>query len=121
VTPAEAGGKGRYKLNSDGKCVWDAKDDGPNQCTPPKLGRFKADGDKCVWDAKDDGPDQCKPKKGRFKKDGVNCVWAPNEYGVLAVMPRAVAHFSAATCTSALLLCDSSFGTYHTLDCAFVR
>jgi len=89
VRPAEAGGKGRYKLNSDGKCVWDAKDDGPNQCTPPKLGRFKADGDKCVWDAKDDGPDQCKPKKGRFKKDGVNCVWAPNDSGPNQCDPRA--------------------------------
>jgi len=88
LTPASAG-KGRYKVNSDGKCVWDAKDDGPNQCTPPKMGRFKADGDKCTWDAKDEGPDQCKPKKGRFKKDGENCVWAPNDSGPNQCDPRA--------------------------------
>jgi hypothetical protein len=88
VAPVAAA-KGRYKVGSDGKCYWDAKDDGPNQCTPPKLGRFKADGDKCYWDAKDDGPDQCKPKKGRFKKDGVNCVWAPNDAGPNQCDPRA--------------------------------
>ena len=34
VAPVAAA-KGRYKVGSDGKCYWDAKDDGPNQCTPP--------------------------------------------------------------------------------------
>jgi hypothetical protein len=53
---------GRYKIGKDGACYWDAKDDGPNQCTPQKKGRYKKDGDKCVWDANDTGPDQCKPK-----------------------------------------------------------
>ena len=61
LTPASAG-KGRYKVNSDGKCVWDAKDDGPNQCTPPKLGRFKKDGENCVWAPNDSGPNQCDPR-----------------------------------------------------------
>ena len=62
VTPAAAAG--RWKKAGD-KCVWDAKDSGPNQCTPP-AGRYKKNGDRCVWEQNDDGPDQCKPVKGRF-------------------------------------------------------
>lgn len=54
---------GRYKKGADGSCYWDAKDDGPNQCTPVKKGRYKKDGDKCTWDANDTDPDQCTPPK----------------------------------------------------------
>ena len=77
VTPAAAAG--RWKKAGD-KCVWDAKDSGPNQCTPP-AGRYKKNGDRCVWEQNDDGPDQCKPVKGRFKKDGGRCVWDANDSG----------------------------------------
>ena len=52
---------GRWKKGPNGACVWDAKDTGPDQCTPPK-GRFKKDGNRCYWDANDSGPDQCKPR-----------------------------------------------------------
>jgi hypothetical protein len=61
--PAAAGGEGRYKKGPHGECVWDAKDTGPDQCKPPKKGRYKKDGDKCVWDANDTGPNQCEPPK----------------------------------------------------------
>ncbi len=61
--PASAAGDGRYKKGPSNTCVWDAKDTGPNQCEPPKKGRYKKDGDKCVWDANDTGPNQCDPPK----------------------------------------------------------
>ena len=54
---------GRYKKGKDGSCYWDPKDDGPNQCTPVKKGRWKKDGDKCIWDKDDTGPDQCQPRR----------------------------------------------------------
>jgi hypothetical protein len=77
VVPVDA--NGRYKKEGN-RCVWDANDSGPNQCTPPK-GRYKKTGERCVWDANDSGPDQCTPPKGRFKKDGNRCVWDANDSG----------------------------------------
>ena len=62
VSPLDAAG--RWK-KVDGKCVWDAKDSGPDQCEPP-AGRYKKNGNDCVWDANDGGADQCRPAKGRF-------------------------------------------------------
>ena len=56
-----AGAPGRYKKQGN-SCVWDANDNGPNQCTPTK-GRFKKDGNNCYWDANDSGPNQCDPKQ----------------------------------------------------------
>lgn len=82
-----AAGEGRYKKQGD-KCVWDAKDTGPNQCTPVTAGRFKKDGDACVWAANDTGDDQCKPSKGRFKKDGTACVWNATDSGPDQCDPR---------------------------------
>ena len=79
--------KGRYKKQGD-KCVWDANDEGPNQCTPPAKGRFKKEGDKCKWDANDTGADQCRPKTGRFKQEGNRCVWSPNDSGPDQCNPR---------------------------------
>ena len=79
--------KGRYKRQGD-ECVWDANDDGPNQCTPVTEGRFKQDGDKCYWDASDRGPNQCTPKKGRFKKEGDKCVWNGEDSGPNQCNPR---------------------------------
>ena len=77
---------GRWKKEGN-RCVWDAKDSGPDQCTPP-AGRYKKAGDGCVWDANDDGPDQCKPSKGRFKKDGDRCVWEANDSGPDQCRPK---------------------------------
>ena len=79
--------KGRYKKVGD-KCVWDANDTGPNQCTPPLKGRFKKDGNKCVWDANDEGPNQCRPANGRFKKEGSRCVWVAGDNGPDQCDPR---------------------------------
>jgi hypothetical protein len=84
VTPASAAGRWKKEGN---RCVWDAKDSGPNQCTPP-AGRYKKDGDRCFWEANDDGPDQCKPVKGRFKKDGDRCVWDGNDTGPDQCRPK---------------------------------
>ena len=77
VAPVSAAEKGRWKKDGD-KCVWDANDSGPNQCTP--RGRFKKEGGKCVW-ADEAGPDQCRPAGGRFKKEGNRCVWAAGDSG----------------------------------------
>jgi hypothetical protein len=71
---------GRYKKQGD-KCVWDATDSGPNQCTPVTAGRFKKERDACVWVANDTGGNQCRPSKGRFKKDGSACVWNADDHG----------------------------------------
>src|SRR5262249_22909802 len=79
--------KGRYKKQGD-NCVWDANDEGPNQCTPPAKGRFKKEGDNCRWDANDTGDDQCRPKTGRFKQEGNRCVWSPNDSGPDQCNPR---------------------------------
>jgi hypothetical protein len=86
IDGVEAQQKGRYKLDGD-KCVWDANDTGPNQCTPQVAGRFKKDGDKCVWDARDKGPDQCTPT-GRWKKQGDKCVWTAGDTGPNQCNPR---------------------------------
>jgi len=52
---------GRWKLDGNGSCVFDATDDGPDQCSPT-MGRWKVDGNgACVFDASDSGPDQCSP------------------------------------------------------------
>jgi len=72
--------KGRWKKEGD-KCVYDARDSGPDQCTPPLKGRFKKDGNRCVWDADDSGPNQCRPANGRFKKENGRCVWAAGDNG----------------------------------------
>ena len=71
--------KGRYK-KAGNACVWDANDNGANQCTPV-TGRYKIAGGRCVWDAKDRGANQCTPNKGRYKKAGGGCVWTPNDSG----------------------------------------
>ena len=75
-----ADANGRYKKQGD-KCVWDANDSGPNQCTPVTEGRFKRERSRCVWAANETGADQCRPAKGRFKKDGARCVWDANDSG----------------------------------------
>jgi len=80
---------GRYK--KDGKaCVWDAKDTGPNQCTPQVEGYFKKSGDTCTWTVNAKGTDQCRPAKGRFKKDGDACLWNGTDSGPDQCDPRAI-------------------------------
>jgi len=79
---------GRYKKDGD-KCVWDASDSGPNQCTPQVQGRFKKGAnDSCVWDSNDRGPDQCTPKTGRWKEESGRCVWEPKDSGTNQCDPR---------------------------------
>ena len=52
---------GRWKLDGNGGCVFDATDSGPDQCSP-NTGRWKLDGNGgCVFDATDSGADQCTP------------------------------------------------------------
>ena len=85
----DAGQKGRYKKEG-AKCVWDANDSGPNQCTPTTTGRFKKSGDNCVWDVNESGADQCRPAKGRFKKEGTACVWNATDGGPDQCDPRQV-------------------------------
>jgi hypothetical protein len=83
-TPASAAG--RWK-KENGKCVWDAKDSGPDQCQPP-AGRYKKQGDNCVWDANDDGADQCRPAKGRFKINNGKCEWTASDSGPDQCRPK---------------------------------
>ena len=83
----EAQQKGRFKKQGD-KCLWDANDSGPHQCTPVTRGRFKKEGDNCVWTANDSGDDQCRPAKGRFKKEGDRCVWTASDSGPDQCDPR---------------------------------
>ena len=71
---------GRYKKQGN-KCVWDSKDNGPNQCTPVTAGRFKRQGEACVWAANETGGNQCRPSKGRFKTEGSACVWNADDSG----------------------------------------
>jgi hypothetical protein len=71
---------GRYKKQGD-RCVWDAKDSGPNQCTPVTAGRFKKERGSCVWAANESGSNECRPSKGRFKKEGSACVWNGEDSG----------------------------------------
>jgi hypothetical protein len=65
---AYAGGAGRWKDDGNGGCVFDANDDGFDQCSPagvPPAGRWKDDGNGgCAFDATDSGPDQCVPPAG---------------------------------------------------------
>jgi hypothetical protein len=62
---AYAGSVGRFKDDGNGGCVFDATDDGFDQCVPAGVlpaGRFKDDGNGgCQFDATDSGPDQCVP------------------------------------------------------------
>jgi hypothetical protein len=52
---------GRWKVDGNGGCVFDANDDGPDQCSA-SAGRWKLDGNGgCVFDANDSGPNQCPP------------------------------------------------------------
>lgn len=61
VTIAVRAQDGRWKLDGNGGCVFDATDSGPDQCSP-NVGRWKLDGNGgCVFDASDSGPDQCMP------------------------------------------------------------
>lgn len=56
--------QGRWKVDGDGNCYFDANDDGPDQCTPPgpPTGRWKFAGDgTCYFEANDSGPNQCEP------------------------------------------------------------
>lgn len=80
--------QGRYKKDGN-KCVWDAKDSGPNQCTPQVTGRFKKSGDTCSW-VNENGDDDCRPAKGRFKVEGTACVWNGTDTGRDQCDPRAV-------------------------------
>jgi hypothetical protein len=57
---------GRWKVDGNGGCFFDANDDGFDQCTPTSApttaGRWKDDGNGgCVFDASDSGPNQCTP------------------------------------------------------------
>ena len=61
VTAAAQGQAGRWKDDGNGGCVFDAADDGPDQCSPT-AGRWKLDGDGgCVFDPNDSGPNQGPP------------------------------------------------------------
>jgi hypothetical protein len=60
-SPDASAATGRYKVDGNGGCYWDATDTGPDQCSPTS-GRYKVDGaGTCYWDANDTGPDQCVP------------------------------------------------------------
>ena len=84
---ASAGdGPGRYKKEGN-KCVWNATDDGPNQCTPVVVGHFKGTAQACTW-VSQNGADQCQPAKGRFKVDGKRCYWDAKDDGPNQCDPR---------------------------------
>lgn len=58
--------QGRWKVDGNGGCFFDANDDGFDQCSPASgptaAGRWKDDGNGgCVFDATDSGPNQCTP------------------------------------------------------------
>lgn len=82
-----AGDNGRYKKQGT-RCLWDANDSGPNQCTPVTAGRFKRNAGACVWVPNETGTDQCKPRQGRFKKEGSDCVWNATDSGPNQCDPR---------------------------------
>jgi hypothetical protein len=77
---------GRYKRDGN-KCLWDAKDTGPDQCEPVILAHFKKDGDNCNW-VSGKGADECRPAKGRFKVDGNTCAWNATDTGPDQCDPR---------------------------------
>jgi hypothetical protein len=57
VTALTASSDGRWKRDSNGACVFDPNDSGPDQCT---AGRWKLDGaGNCYFEEHDSGPDQC--------------------------------------------------------------
>jgi len=86
---AHAAAAGRYKKQG-GKCVWNAKDSGPNQCTPALAGHFRQSGRSCTWQANTPGEDECRPSKGRFKKETAGCVWNATDSGPDQCDPHAV-------------------------------
>ena len=62
VTAFAQGNAGRWKDDGNGGCVFDATDDGPDQCSPTP-GRWKLDGNGgCFFDVTDSGPNQCPPQ-----------------------------------------------------------
>lgn len=63
VSSAVSAEQGRWKVDGDGNCYFDANDDGPDQCLPPNpVGRWKVDGNgNCYFEQNDQGPDQCVP------------------------------------------------------------
>ena len=71
---------GRYKKDGT-KCVWDARDSGPNQCKPALVGHFRRSGNACTWDGSGPGADECRPSKGRFKVEAAGCVWNATDNG----------------------------------------
>ena len=77
---AHAAAAGRYKKDG-AKCVWDAKDSGPNQCRPAVVGHFRRSGSNCTWDSAGPGSDECRPSTGRFKKERSGCVWNATDNG----------------------------------------
>ncbi len=77
---AHAAAAGRYKKEG-AKCVWNAKDSGPNQCQPMLAGHFRSTGRSCTWQANTPGEDECRPSKGRFKKETAGCVWNATDSG----------------------------------------
>jgi hypothetical protein len=59
VSALVEGNSGRWKVDGNGGCVWDATDDGPDQCSAT-AGRWKLDGNGgCYFDSNDSGPNQC--------------------------------------------------------------
>jgi hypothetical protein len=82
-----AGAEGRYKKDGS-KCVWDARDNGPDQCQPAVSGHFKKSGGSCTWAAGEKGNDECQPSKGRFKKNGNACEWNATDSGPNQCDPR---------------------------------
>jgi hypothetical protein len=61
VTAFAQANQGRWKVDGNGGCYFDASDDGPDQCSAA-MGRWKDDGNGgCVFDSGDSGPDQCTP------------------------------------------------------------
>ena len=90
TTPVRADIEGRWKISGDGSCMFDANDDGPNQCSPTnnpqQPGRWKIDGSGgCSFDPNDSGPNQCTPTgtaPGRWKVDGSGaCVFDSTDSG----------------------------------------
>jgi hypothetical protein len=63
TTSAVSAEQGRWKVDSEGNCVFDATDDGPDQCIPANPpGRWKVGGDGvCYFEQNDLGPNQCEP------------------------------------------------------------
>jgi len=82
-----AGAAGRYKKEGN-RCVWNARDTGPDQCHPVLAGHFKKSGDRCTWAANERGGDECRPRTGRFKRNGRACEWNATDKGPDQCNPR---------------------------------